>query len=149
MGLESGIPYKLTGSKTLLDMYLNQYSKKIPIKILFSSNKVKLFNPYSPNATFLYSLKTSENLRFSAVFRGEKCNIGRIWVNKGSDGQNLHMSKHHMVKTSLKCDLRCKFSFYYPTFQRTSNNYYHWLHMDFYMQNYNKISTIVPYNLIL
>ena len=29
-----------------------------------------LFNPYSPSVTFLYPLKTSENLRFSDVFRG-------------------------------------------------------------------------------
>ena len=27
-------------------------------------------NPYSPNFTFLYPLKTSENRRFSDVFRG-------------------------------------------------------------------------------
>ena len=27
-------------------------------------------NPYPPNVTFLYPLKTSENLRFSDVFRG-------------------------------------------------------------------------------
>ena len=27
-------------------------------------------NPYSPNVTFLYLQKTSENLRFSDVFRG-------------------------------------------------------------------------------
>ena len=39
------------------------------------------FNPYSPNVTFPYSLKTSENRRFSDVFTGvQKCNIGRIWV---------------------------------------------------------------------
>ena len=29
-----------------------------------------LFNPYSPNVTFLYPLKTSENSRISDVFRG-------------------------------------------------------------------------------
>ena len=28
------------------------------------------FNPYSPSVTFLYPLKTPENLRFSDVFRG-------------------------------------------------------------------------------
>ena len=28
------------------------------------------FNPYPPNVTFLHPLKTSENLRFSDVFRG-------------------------------------------------------------------------------
>ena len=28
-----------------------------------------LFNPYSPNVTFLYPLQTSENPRFSDVFR--------------------------------------------------------------------------------
>ena len=27
-------------------------------------------NPYSPNVTFLYPLKTSENRRFSDIFRG-------------------------------------------------------------------------------
>ena len=30
----------------------------------------KRVNPYSPNVTFLYPIKTSENLIFSAVFRG-------------------------------------------------------------------------------
>ena len=30
------------------------------------------FNPYSPNVTFLYPLKNSENRRFSDVFRGYK-----------------------------------------------------------------------------
>ena len=34
-----------------------------------SSRKIS-FNPYSPNVTFLYPLKTSENWRFSDVFRG-------------------------------------------------------------------------------
>ena len=31
-----------------------------------------LFNPFAPNARFLYPLKTSENLRFSDVFRGKR-----------------------------------------------------------------------------
>ena len=34
------------------------------------SFKVIRFNPYFPNVTFLYPLKTSENPRFSDVFRG-------------------------------------------------------------------------------
>ena len=36
-------------------------------------------NPYSPNVTFLYPLKTSENQGFFWRFQGvQKCNIGRI-----------------------------------------------------------------------
>ena len=31
---------------------------------------IKYINTYSPNVTFLYPLKTSENIRFSDVFRG-------------------------------------------------------------------------------
>ena len=32
--------------------------------------RLYLVNPYSPNVTFLYPMKTSENGRFSDVFRG-------------------------------------------------------------------------------
>ena len=31
---------------------------------------VHWLNPYSPNVTFLYPLKTSKNFRFSDIFRG-------------------------------------------------------------------------------
>ena len=40
-----------------------------------------IFNPFVPNASFLYSLKISENLTISDVFRGvEKGFIGNEWV---------------------------------------------------------------------
>ena len=47
--------------------------------------KVWYLNPYSPNVTFLYPLKTSENQRFSDVFRGYR-NVtlgeyGLIWMH--------------------------------------------------------------------
>ena len=38
--------------------------------IQVSKEHIDFINPYSPNATFPYSLKTSENLGFSDVFRG-------------------------------------------------------------------------------
>ena len=40
------------------------------IKSIYKTALNALFNPYSPNVTFLYPLKTSENLRFSDVFMG-------------------------------------------------------------------------------
>ena len=39
-------------------------------------------NPYSPNVTFLYHLKTSENRRFSDVFRGNRnVTLGEYGLN--------------------------------------------------------------------
>ena len=32
----------------------------------------RMLNPFVPNASFLYPLKTSENLWFADVFRGQK-----------------------------------------------------------------------------
>ena len=40
------------------------------ISSLYHITDVKLIKPYSPNVTFLHPLKTSENRRFSDVFRG-------------------------------------------------------------------------------
>ena len=43
---------------------------------------IQLFNPFVPNASFLYPLKQKKTLRFSDVFRGvEKGCIGNEWVN--------------------------------------------------------------------
>ena len=43
--------------------------------------KNDLFNPFQSSVTFLYPLKTSENLWFSDVFRGvQKCDTGLKWV---------------------------------------------------------------------
>ena len=40
------------------------------------------FNPFVPNAPSVYPLKTSENRKFSDVFRGvDKGCIGNEWVN--------------------------------------------------------------------
>ena len=43
----------------------SKYKQHWKIKQIFLSH----FNPYSPNVTFLYPLKMSENRRFSDVFR--------------------------------------------------------------------------------
>ena len=41
-----------------------------PVLSLFMKKIIVEFNPFSTNVLLLYSLKTSENLRFSDVFRG-------------------------------------------------------------------------------
>ena len=43
------------------------------------------FNQFVPNASFLYPLKTSENLKVFWCFRGvEKDCIGNEWVNEAA-----------------------------------------------------------------
>ena len=43
---------------------------------------IQLFNPFVPNASFLYPLKTEENLTVFWCFQGvEKGCIGNEWVN--------------------------------------------------------------------
>ena len=43
-----------------------------------------MFNPFVPNAPFLYPLKTSENLTVFSCFQGiEKGCIGNDWVKAG------------------------------------------------------------------
>ena len=59
------------------------------------SPHVQLLNPYSPNATFLYPLKTSENLRFSEVFRGYRN------VTLGEYGLNSLSLVFHIVYDTL------------------------------------------------
>ena len=45
-------------------------------------NTSMLINPFVPNAPFLYTLKTSENLKVFLYFQGvEKECIGNEWVN--------------------------------------------------------------------
>ena len=43
-------------------------------------NKEEFINPFLPNIPILYSLKTSENLWFSDVFRGYK--MGTLGTNR-------------------------------------------------------------------
>ena len=44
---------------------------------------IPAFNPFVPNAPFLYPLKTSENRKVFLCFQGvEKGCIGNKWVNK-------------------------------------------------------------------
>ena len=46
----------------------------------------KRFNPFFPNAPFLYPLKTLENRKFFWCFQGvEKCCIGNKWKLKASN----------------------------------------------------------------
>ena len=46
---------------------------------------IQLFNPFVPNASFLYPLKTEENLTVFWCFQGvEKGCIGNEWVNPRS-----------------------------------------------------------------
>ena len=57
------------------------------------------FNPFVPNAPFLYPLKILENLKFSDVFRGvEKGCIGNKWVN----GPEVLSSASDKAKMSVK-----------------------------------------------
>ena len=62
-----------------------------PLEMIFTipSEKInklladkKLFNPFIPNAPFLYPLKTSENGKVFCCFQGvENTFIGNEWVN--------------------------------------------------------------------
>ena len=53
------------------------------------------FNPYSPNVTFLYSLKTWENRRFSDVFRGYRnVTLGEYGLTKFP---RIERSENHKV----------------------------------------------------
>ena len=56
------------------------------------------FNPFVPNASFVYPLKTSENLKVFWRFQGvEKGCIGSKWVNKG-----LTFIVHNALISSMK-----------------------------------------------
>ena len=48
-----------------------------------NENSFNLFNPYSPNVTLLYPLKTTENQKFSYVFRGYRnVTLGEYGLSK-------------------------------------------------------------------
>ena len=53
-----------------LKLTLGFLSSPFPTWSKKSGQKFKYINPYSPNVTFLHPLKTSENRRFSDIFRG-------------------------------------------------------------------------------
>ena len=64
------------------------YSWQIPLKMklikkrYLTSDKMKLFNPFFPNAPFLYPLRTSEKCNVFWFFLGlEKECIGNKWFN--------------------------------------------------------------------
>ena len=61
--------------------------------LLFGLQRKKItnifLNPFIPNAPFLYSLKTSENLRVCWCFEGvEKGCIGNEWVKETKSGNS-------------------------------------------------------------
>ena len=68
------------------------------------NNKVKvvittfIINPFQATLLFLYSLKTSQNLRFSAVFRGYK--KGAVAWNGLNGMHEKELSKDHKVTVS-------------------------------------------------
>ena len=51
---------------------INDQNSFCEIRSLAICINIKAFNPYSPNVTFLYPLKMSENLGFPDVFKGYK-----------------------------------------------------------------------------
>ena len=49
------------------------------------ANSIGIFNPFVPNAPFLYLLKTPENLTVLQCFQGlEKGWVGKEWVKESS-----------------------------------------------------------------
>ena len=75
--------------------YLTTILDKIALDRPLISKSYRLatsvFNPYSPNVTFLYPLKTSENLRFSDVFRGyRKVTLGEYELS--NERQSAYVS---------------------------------------------------------
>ena len=69
----------------LLTYGKTQYSISISPRFLIFPGGIEIkhcLNPYSPNFTFLYPLKTSENLRFSDVFREHRnVTLGKYGLN--------------------------------------------------------------------
>ena len=61
----------------LITNVLSNSTSNSPYKKILQDILVKiLVNPFKANALFLYPLKTSENLRFSDIFKGYKNILG-------------------------------------------------------------------------
>ena len=88
-----------------------------------------LFNPFAPNAPFLYSLKTSENRKVFWCFQGiEKWCIGNKYVNLRFPEIPLFV---HLLKTHDYCYMdgirfQLRFSFVrHPRWFHDNSSYYH------------------------
>ena len=57
--------------------------------VTLGNSMIKHINPFIPIATFLYSLKTSENLTIFCFHEVEKGCIGNEWVNNYEASKKL------------------------------------------------------------
>ena len=64
--------------KSILSEYPENHHKTLTVSyhdtesFWYTISNENLLNPFQANSTFLYPLKTSENQRFSDIFRGYK-----------------------------------------------------------------------------